>query len=295
MERFEVGFRLNQKFNHLVAIYFTAEGGGAALMLTALFFKQSTALLVGFLMVLAGVVSLLLDLGQPSRFWRSITKPDRSWISRGSLFVGCLIVFGGLYTLFPDVRTSSIGEALRLITALLCLLTITYTGLLLASFKSVPSWSHSLVPQLFVLHSFTTGLIIARFILSLTGLGNGVLPLLEVLLLASTLGLTYVYYRTNAKGGEAQKESATILARGEMKYFFFHGAVLIGLVLPLVLAVFSYFGSPGGFWNSGALLAMAMLTRLAGDFCYRYSVLRSGVYKPLFSLTMDTGLVVSHY
>ena len=285
MEEFVVGFRRNQNFNHLAAIYFTAEGGGAALLLAAFFIGNSRALMVGLAMVLAGVAALMLDLGKPSRFWRSVYKPGRSWISRGAIFVGALIALSGLYMMIPGAGDIPAGRILRLLAALLCLPTILYTGFLLDSFKGAPSWNNRRMPELFCLHSAATGLSVGGFVLG-PALGAGwasSLSLLQVLVLASALALTGRYYRTVSRGGPAEQESARILAKGEMRRFFIHGAVLAGLAVPLVMALASYFGAGAGFWNSAGVLAVSALVRVGGDFCFRYSILKSGVYEPVLA------------
>lgn len=285
MEEFVVGLRKNNNFNYLVAIYFTAEGGGAALLLAALFTKCSDAIAAGIVMIILGAASLLLDLGQPKRFWRSVIKPGSSWISRGSIFVGALIFLSLIYTIFPGLNNSSIGEIIRLLAALLCLLTGAYTGYLINSFSAVPAWSNHYIPQLFILHSAATGLIIARFVFNLAGVGAlaGSLSLLEILILGPTLLMTCNYYRITARGGPAEQESARILTQGEMKSFFQYGALLTGLIVPLVLALAAYFGSANGFWNSSWLLLIAALARIAGDYSFRFAIIKSGVYEPVFS------------
>ena len=284
MEEFVVGFRKNRNFNYLAALYFTAEGGGAALILAALFSRRTDAVLAGLALVLIGVGALLLDLGRPKRFWRAIYKPERSWISRGALFVGGLVILTLLYAILPGIRQTVAGEFLRLLAALLCLPTIAYTGLLISSFTAVPAWNHSLTPQLFCFHSAATGLVAARLVFHLAGMGPPAassLALVEILILAPAAAMTWFQYRAAANGGPAEQESARILTQGDMKHIYLFGAVLAGLMAPLLLALAAYFGSAESVWNSGPLLAVVFLARVGGDFCYRLSILKSGVYEPV--------------
>ncbi len=128
MNEFVVGFRANKEFDLLVAANFTLEGAGAATLLLSLLCDFRLGLLAGLIMVLLGVAALILDLGNPMRSWKALAGTNSAWISRGSVFIGCLCILGILYVFFPSVRNSSFAPVFRTVLAILAFLTVIYTG-----------------------------------------------------------------------------------------------------------------------------------------------------------------------
>ena len=106
MEEFVVGFKVNQRFNRLVAGNFTVEGTGAAVVLGAILTGRPSFIAAGLVVTLAGAVMLFADLGNPVKSWRSIYKPGKSWISRGALFLIGLVFFSALLLISPPIELS---------------------------------------------------------------------------------------------------------------------------------------------------------------------------------------------
>ncbi|MEW6262289.1 MAG: DmsC/YnfH family molybdoenzyme membrane anchor subunit [Thermodesulfobacteriota bacterium] len=283
MEEFVVGFRVNQRFNHLVAANFTLEGSGAALFLGALFLGCRSCLLEGLIMALLGALALFLDLGSPGRSWRSVYRPGRSWISRGAFFLTGLVVLGLLYTLVPLPAGDTWGVLLKAILAALALLTALYTGFLVSSMEAIPFWRSWLVPPLFLLQSLATGLLVLYFSVSLIGpvqTAPALPPLIAVFLIgAAVLNLGHLTVIT--RSGPAARESVHRLLRGELKAWFWGGAVILGYAAPLILLI-GFAGDAGG-WSAGSSAAMllAAAARIVGDFSFRWTILRTGVYEPV--------------
>ena len=283
MDEFVVGFKVNRQFKHLVAANFTLEGTGAAIVLGAVFLQSLAGVIVGLSFAVLGALLLFMDLGAPDKFWRSVTRPDRSWISRGSIFLACLIVFGGVYLIFPMFRGSVL---LKTLIGLSALLTMSYTGFLVSSMNAIPFWRSRLVPALFVLHSLCSGLLVILFYLSLVEQGGpaGVtLVKMEMGLLALALILTWVHVKVLAAASSAARESVRMLLSGQVRLLFLGGALVLGFVLPLAILTIGFKTGGASFTGFSPALGLAMLSRVLGDISYRMSLLRTGVYEPVLS------------
>jgi formate-dependent nitrite reductase membrane component NrfD len=283
MDDFVVGFKVNRQFKHMVAANFTIEGTGAAVMLGAVFLDCLPCLIGGLVLVAAGAFVLFMDLGAPDKFWRSITRPDRSWISRGSIFIACLILFGVLYVIFPSTRDSAV---IKTIIGLSALLTMSYTGFLICSMNAIPFWRSKLVPILFVLHSLSSGLLLLLFYLSLAGVnaatGKTVMQV-EIVLLVAALVITWLHVKVVASSSSAARESVRMLLNGQVRLMFLGGALFFGFVLPLAILIIGYKTAGAALAGIAPFIAAAMLSRLLGDISYRMALLRTGVYEPVLS------------
>lgn len=284
MEEFVVGFRINKSFNRWVASNFTMEGSGAALFLGALYLHFRQCLIAGLLLMVVGALALFLDLGNPLRSWRSFFKLGRSWISRGAVLLACLLILGSLFTFFPHIQETGIGLVIKVALTILSILTVLYTGLLISSMDSVPSWNTWMVPLLFLLHSAATGSIILYYSAGLFGLSypSRIIGLSVVFLLVAVMVSTMVYLKSMVGEGLASGESVRRMIKGELKIWFWAGSVLLGDVVPLVLVAASLAGSAAA---GSLLILLGVATRLAGDFAFRCCVLQTGIYKPVLAST----------
>jgi polysulfide reductase chain C len=275
MEDFEIGFRINQRFNHLVAANFTIEGAGAAVILGAMLLNHRIGLLAGLGLLLAGAAALFLDLGNPFKSWRSIFNLKASWISRGALFLGILVVLSVLCIIVPVMGQSVAGMAVKAAMGIFAVLIMLYTGFLVASMGAIPFWNSGLVPFIFMFNALATGITVLSWIAVLTGavkeaaLLTTALPFLLIVILAASF---WHMALANKKGG-ASKESVDMLNRGKWKVVFWVGGIFCGLILPLVLIL------AGGKTAPLIVLPIVAAARMAGDYCYRLAILKTGVYE----------------
>lgn len=277
MEDFEIGFRINQRFNHLVAANFTIEGAGAAVILGAMLLNHRIGLAAGLVMLLAGAAALFLDLGNPFKSWRSIFNLKASWISRGALFLGVLVVLSVLFILAPVPGSFGWQLAVKAAMGVFAVLIMLYTGFLVASMGAIPFWSSGLVPFTFLFNALATGTAVLSWVAFLTGAVREAALLtraLPILLIAILAALFWHMAAANKRGG-ASKESVDMLNRGKWKVVFWGGGIGLGLVLPLLLVVI------GGNQSPMAVLAVVAATRIAGDYCYRLAILKTGVYESI--------------
>jgi formate-dependent nitrite reductase membrane component NrfD len=278
-EEFTVAVQFHREWEHLVALSFSLEGIGAGLVLCAVLAGSQAAVLLGLLLVAGGVAALFAHLGNRRRFWRVVANPATAWISRGSLLIGMLLVFGLLSLAAgqlddPPAWAPLATLAMGLVAAVL----VGYAGLLLASMAGIPFWSSALAPLLFALHSLASGAALLLALAALTGQTRNALEAAVLVLLVLTLATCLVYPRL-AGSTRAARDSARSLLRGEYRLPFLGGAVGLGLLVPFVLVVAHQWLLPGA--GAVALLVLAALLRLAGDLCFRYALIRVGSYDPL--------------
>lgn len=164
-QEFTVDYRSNEELDSLVAFNLAFEGSGSALVMISTLIGYSQGVMAGLVLVAVGVLFLISHLGNRLRCWRVLIGLKKSWISRGALFAGGLILFGAL-SLLPFV--SEFGFIIRTGTVLFAFLTIVYSGFFLSSMTPIPFWNTPLTPVLFLLHSGTTGLSILIFMLILS-------------------------------------------------------------------------------------------------------------------------------
>lgn len=285
MEEFTVGFRRNREFDFIVAAYFAVEGLGVAAFIISAILAFPTGLFSGLFLMLTGMVVLMLDLGQPLRFWRAIRRAGKAWISRGSILVGSLILLGTLYSFSPSLRSSSLGKPLLGIIVLIGLAGILYTGFLLFSMSAVPLWHNRLVPPLFLCHSLTSGLMLVLFLLVLTGFQSEPERALlgaQILIGIITLLLTIIHIVVTSGTGLSGAKSVHILVNGSLKWQYLVGAIIVGLLLPMLVLTAVYLIRPDNISSLTIILGAILLFRVIGEISFRNAVLQAGIYELVF-------------
>jgi polysulfide reductase chain C len=283
---FNMALRSQREWSWLLAIdlFLGGLGGGLFLLYRGLHLPPWIGLL-SLILVLAGGVVLISELGHPLRAWRAIFRPQSSWISRGVLCIA-LFAFTAVLSIAPAVPALSWvpGTGSEQVAnmsgwvASLCALFITlYPGFVLGASRSIPFWDTPLLPLVF----FTQALLGASGVLllvSASGSLAGLLPqlqLLTALLIAVNFVTILVYLSSIGRSGASAAESVSLLKRGGLGWTFGAGAVLVGLVLPLLLVALS----------SSALLAGACI--LCGGLLFRSCILKAGVYVPSALVGLD--------
>lgn len=251
---------------------------GSATFVLGMGLHVPLALVVGWPVAVVGGSSLhLAFLGRPERFWRALTRPHSSWLSRGIWSLGAFAAVGGVYV-GPYVLTSATparggGFYWAVLVVTSCLLV--YDGFLLRAAGGVRIWSSWTMPLLFPIFGLLAGsaiLTVVQWAGSLpsdevTLLGD----LLEGLLLAGALllGLTLV----QAWRSPASRASVLHLTRGAGEMWFWLGVVLLTIVSPAGIAVAGHVTHV-----PLALLGTAAVLAIVGEFAFKYSVLGSGIY-----------------
>lgn len=289
----------------LVAIYLFLGGvaGAAAAigLLTDQFLGPNRRLGVmaaisSFVIVSVGCVALLADLTQPLNTLYFFVNPS-SWIFWGIVFIVEMMVFELLYVLpylegWPVVGTLARSlaflrgwqKATALLGALGGFAVTVYTGFLLAATPAIPFWNTALIPALFTVSAFSTGLAFLMVGLWLAGakptevgrLGQvdaGVI-VVELVVLALFLGLA-------AFGSQPEAAYSVTFLLGNLGFVI--GFLLLGLLAPLgmegyVLAK-GHAGAATAAWSRRVKLCLlSALLVLAGGYLLRQYILWAGFY-----------------
>jgi formate-dependent nitrite reductase membrane component NrfD len=144
--------------------------------------------------------------------------------------------------------------------------------------KSVPFWNTGLLPFVFLIMGIADGMALIMGVGLVTG--QTVVATAEsatrVLLIANAFLI--ITYLVNASYQSTTGElSVKELIRGHVAWVFWLGIVLLGIVVPFVLSVVSYFTGE----STTGLLVVAICCHTIGAFSLKYGVLKVGIYRPL--------------
>jgi len=252
-----------------------------------------------FAPICIGLVMLLFDLGQPSRFWHLIfqTGPINSGLilrfgsamSLGAWLLTAFVVICGL--LYPAMwlAEEKAGKNLPLISGLagrekmrrnvgiiglpLALLVAVYTGVLLAA-TSEPVWANTpLLPMLFVISATSTGIAAIIFLMGMSGTDDphviGRLEKGDSLLIKMELALVILLFIALMFSPEAAGLIKNVMI-GSYAVFFWLGVIGVGLLLPL--SIQRYSRQRHSQVTTGLALMSSVLV-LCGGFFLRYVIL----------------------
>jgi polysulfide reductase chain C len=236
-----------------------------------------------------GSLLLLLDLGNPFGFYLAFLRLGRSLMSIGILTISIFIVLAGirlLTVLFPQVK---LGEGvikwLSGLAALFAFGTAVYTGLLLGVVRAVPFWNTPMLPLLFLVSALLTGTGAVLVVLWLQTLirpvsgaeaeqfsaSEQLLGRIGLVLIGVELLVLYFFLFIMTGGQNVSAQSAQYLVAGGFAVAFWVGLVIIGLIVPGLLEVWSLRSEKGlSVW------ALAGLCLLVGGIVLRYAILSAG-------------------
>lgn len=278
-ERFRPQREWSQRRGLLLILAHFLTGTGAGGWLFSLFLSHGAGLWVSLGLVATGAVAHLLFLGRPERFWRMARRVRSSWISLG--FVGMQVfVLGALVLLLVGGLEAEEGFStflLRGLTVLGAGWIVVYKGFVWGSSKGIPLWHTPLVPILYMAYGLRAG---AALLLLLAALDGGsqvtALEVMKLWLAVSTAVLVLIYLGMMRGSGVTALRSVELLLFGRVALPFYLGAVLLGLVIPILIGGLALFdGVPAG------LLGLIALLSLLGDLAIIYCIARAGLYRPL--------------
>jgi len=272
-DEFVVRSKIQTGWGLPIALYFFFSGTGAGLFLCSLILHSSLGVLVDLVFLGVGVMVLFSDLGNPWRFWKAFKKPCTSWISRGTFLITILFLFDLIYSLigFPILPLP-----ITLFFGAIAVLVILYPGLVISYSPSIASWNSGFIPILFGFHSLTSGLLIYLVLLPAHENTSKKLIFLVLALLLSLLISTVIFLLVSHTSTIGSKGSVQLLLRGRWGVSFLLLSIMIGIIIPLGLVSILT-----GSFSFGSILLFACILRLAGDFGFRYMILKVGQYDSL--------------
>ena len=285
IDEFLIGVKPQREWGWLVITYLFLGGAGAGLFLISLYMDHAGAGALGLLVVLAGTILLLLDLGRPERFWRAFFRPQSSWISRGCFFITLLVVLGALQltlSILGIELPSGIGATVKFVSAAAAVLVMIYTGFVLSPSAAIPFWNSTFFPIIFFAYSLLAGidiLILTSPVMPGPALDLAALERWQNYLVLGCLLLVLSHLSVMSGSAIAARESIRALTRGRWATLFLGGVIGLGLVVPLLLG-WPLAGRSEMQTLFVVTIALAIL-RLFGDYLFRFLVIRAGMYDPL--------------
>ena len=234
----------------------------------ALFFISVTAAL------------LIADLKRPERFWYLLLKPNRtSWLALGGYV---LAAFGALATAWLaagvlDVDAEATWIGLGILGVPLAAAGSGYTAYLFGQAEGRDFWQSPLLLPHLLIQATVAG----ASMLLLVGVGlditTNLAEVLSWILLGGLLANALVIFAElfSAHPTTHIARAASSMTVGSYSRLFWYGAILIGHLIPLVLATIYLSGGPDGAFEAAALLA------LAGLLAYEHAWIKAGQVVPL--------------
>lgn len=253
---------------------------GAGLYLVSIFFDSLWGMFIGWLICLVlGGGSHLLYLGKPLRFYRTVLRPQTSWISRGIIFVFIFAAVGIVQLAFRQWVPESNLLPLQIIMGIISFLVVIYGGFAMNYVSALPAWNTALLPLIYSAASLWGGAELLLGINLMTNQGvEGAESWARILLVAFAfllaLYLWSIRYRSNAAS-----EAIRRIVRGDLTLLFYLGVIFVGLIYPLTVAGLS-FTLGIGVLSSGVIMA-AIVCGCIGDLSMRYCILKGALYSPL--------------
>ncbi len=291
LNRFEVRATTQREWHILILLAFFFGAVGCGLFLISAFYSFTFGVVLSLLIIvlLMGIPHLIY-LGHPLRFWRMFTSWTAfrtSWITRGMWGWIVFLIFGTLYILpslgwfawIPWTSDGVIGTAMAGIAAVAAVFGILYPAFAMGQSPAIAFWNNPILPVLFILYGLIDGIDLT--FVSLAALGSTFavdvefLERVEILLLILGAISIWAYLGLMSVSRVGSREAVRRLTKGELAPIFWGVVILIGLALPLGVALYGYFvGVPMGVAGVTGLLA------LIGALYFKHVILRAGVYSP---------------
>jgi len=263
----------------LIAAHFLT-GSGAGAWLVAVLLGLQTGLVLGFFLVAVGALFHLFFLGHPERFWRMMRSFGTSWISRGIIGVTLFLASAACYLILAlfGLGETALASAMLFLSVLGALWVVVYKGFVWASSKGIPLWNTPLVPVLYIAYALRGGTAVLM-LLAAAGTAHGPLGFLEPIklwLAVSTAVLVLIYIDVMRGSGMTALRSVNLMLFGRVALPFYFGALALGLIVPIGIGGFAYFGDLSAAW-----LALVGCLSLVGDLSIIYCIAKAGLYRPL--------------
>ncbi len=277
-----VGYRFQRYWDNSMAYAFFCAEVGAGLFFVSMLLGSIPGMIVGLIPVATGKPYFhLAHMGVPTRSWRAMLRPDRSWISRGLLGLGAFIGFGVLLVLcllfgdkFGVGPDSTLVLVLKFLAGAFCLVTMTYQGIAMSHSSAIAIWNSAILPLASFLYSLLTGVSVLRLLLSSAEAAALVNAQLLLLLAVGIMHLMFLHAAWHGTPGA--RTSAELLLQTFYAKWFWGLTVLAGILVPAAILL----AAP----EPMLLNLVACLGILAGFMAWRILIFKIGVYEPIMSM-----------
>lgn len=290
-----LGYRFQRHWDDSMAnAFFFGELGAGVFLAGALYGSAITMIIGVAITAILKTYFHLSHMGVPSRAWRAILRPDRSWISRGAisivLFTGMAILhilltgFGLTETLGGGGAVVGFAWLMHAGSILMALVVMTYHGFAIADSTSISFWNTGLMPVSSLAYSALAGVVVAINLAPGTVAGGtALLPPAHsaalLLLVVVTIVLLALLNGAN-RGSPGARKSLHLLLRDGPYVKWFYGAVLAaGLLLPFALLIL--------LEPSRLVYLLTAVGVLGGYYAFRVLVFKVGLYDPIISFARE--------
>lgn len=149
---------------------------------------------LAFALVTAGLLASTAHLGRPERAWRAFSQWRSSWLSREGVLAVATYVPAGLVAAGWVVLERADG-VLAGLAAACAVATITTTGMIYASLRTIRQWHQPLTVPVYLALGLASGAVLLNLLLQAFGRGGAWPASLALGLLAAGLGLKLAYWR----------------------------------------------------------------------------------------------------
>jgi formate-dependent nitrite reductase membrane component NrfD len=260
-------------------------------------------MIAGWLIIMFLKIPLhLAYFGKPFRFWRTIPPFSSgwktSWFARGILFsiffgtFGFLQIVSSFLLINPQIVTWEfllpIDILLRVLAGLTAFLTGIYPGFIMSFVKGIQFWNSALLPVVLILSGILDGCALLMAIgLAGANVDNVLLDLISSVLLIVNIFFIVVYLWGATYAGAGAKRSVLELIKGSVAPVFWIALIVLGMVVPLIISLFSLsFHGAVSEELLRLLLIIGVISHTVGAFTLKYCILKVGIYKPLFTVTV---------
>ena len=152
--------------------------------------KHLFALLLGFVLVSAGLFSSTMHLGKPLRAWRAFSQWRSSWLSREGVMAMVCFVPASIWIMQILLNQDYVERFhLALALAVLSIATVICTAMIYASLKPIPAWRHAYVVPVYLLFALLTGGVLGAVITAMQSGNISEYLIFGFILMASLLGV----------------------------------------------------------------------------------------------------------
>ncbi len=244
---------------------------------------ESVAPPVAMIFLVATLALLVLDLKRPERFLSILFRPQwKSWLVLGGYILAGYGALLGVWLVMPYLGLNALEQPILWLGALFAAGSAVYSAFLFRQARGRVFWHSTLTP----LHLFAQALVA----------GSATLLLIAAIASEVTFfwltdaSVEFVYYELIGAliahgalvAGELfmldenveKQRAARLITRGIFRKMFWGGAVIIGILVPLI-------GLASGAAQTGLILAVVSLFALVGLFLWEHIWVQAGQAVPL--------------
>lgn len=288
----------------IIALYLFLAGLSAGAFLTSSYVARKypdltvirkTGRFIAPVLMGVGLLLLIIDaeagLHDPLRFIYLLTN-FQSVMTIGTYFISFFMV-ASLYVALMEFLKKDVNKIIEYVGIAFGVGTAIYTGFLIGVVSTVPLWNTAILPILFVVSAFSTGVAVTMFSAAFFD-RKGVHQVISVKkihlgLLITEVFLIFTMFLITSSSSEVAAQSVTSIVSGEFSMLFWLGLVVVGLLVPITIELLELLShnkethSPdalkvaatGNTGIAGTLIAEGSV--LAGGFILRYLVLAAAL------------------